>query len=120
MEIVTKWFGGATSHDPRVAGPPSVRIENPLSDEAYSGRITVKALARNAAAVSYRVDEEPHQAMHFNASSGLWEAALETSTLRDGLHNVTVVAEGYGLVAQDRAWNILVVRVGSTPTVPPR
>jgi hypothetical protein len=117
MQTVTRWFGGSANRIPTVVPrPPTIRIEAPLSNESYSGRIVVQAFSRDATAVTYRVDEGPRRVMTFNRSSGLWEAPLDTSTLQNGPHHVTVVAESSGASSsEDRAWNILISNAPGTP-----
>ncbi|MBV9174555.1 MAG: hypothetical protein JOZ81_31220 [Chloroflexi bacterium] len=89
------------------AGPPSISIRNPQSNQTYSGTITVQASAANASTVAYDVDGGAQVAMTLNSANGLWQATLNTTTLSNGAHNVDVVNHGSnGATATDRAWNI--------------
>lgn len=97
--------------------PPSITIQNPLSNHTYAGTITAAAVASNAASVSYQVDSGAYVAMVYDAGSGWWQAGLDTTTTSNGYHNVTVYAQGFdGSIAQDRAWNILVANAAMAPT----
>lgn len=103
--------GGAST------APPSITIVNPLSNHAYSGAIAVQAQAQNASAVTYQVDAGAQVPMAYDAGTGLWAAALDTATVPDGPHNVTVTAAGAGgATAWDRAWS---VQFANAPTPTP-
>jgi endoglucanase len=113
--------GAATGTPPAVvtSSPPSIRIDGPLSNQAYSGEIAVRAVAANVQAVSYQVDLQPLAAMAYSATGGVWLAALDTATLVNGLHNVSVIAEGLdGSTVQDRAWSVSISNAAATPLAP--
>lgn len=99
-----------TSGTDAAFSPPaafSVRISNPLSDQTYAGTITVRAAAPGAAAVVYQVDEGEAVAMTRNTGDNVWEAVLDTTSLTNGQHQVTVTARAAdNASATDRAWNI--------------
>jgi len=98
-------------------GPPSITIGSPLSNQSYSGTITVQALVTNAASVAYVVDGGAQVPMSFNSGAGVWQANLDTSGLRNGTHTVDVInTGGNGASVKDRAWN---VGTNNTITPPP-
>ncbi|HEV2121997.1 MAG TPA: fibronectin type III domain-containing protein, partial [Chloroflexota bacterium] len=48
-------------------------------------------------------------AMAYDSLTDVWRASLDTRTLTDGYHHVTVTGQGLnGTSVEDRAWNILV------------
>jgi endoglucanase len=87
----------------------SILITNPLSDQGYSGLITVRAVATSVSRVSYQVDQFAVVGMRFVSTTASWEADLDTRAMVDGNHHVTVIGQGLdGTMVQDRAWNIRV------------
>jgi hypothetical protein len=92
---------------PAGGAPPTIRIDQPVSNQTYRSVITVQAVATGAASVSYQVDQQPPVSMGFDAASGFWSANLDTRTVADGYHNVTVTNQGSnGTAVWDRAWNV--------------
>jgi len=105
---------GATSS---AAGPPTITIVNPQSNQTYSRTITVIANAANASAVAYAVDGGARVAMDFDAGTGNWLGALDTTGLASGNHNVDVINSGRdGTSVTDRAWS---VNFANAPTATP-
>ena len=103
---------------PAVASSPTIQIRSPLTEKAYSGIISVDAFATNVTSVSYRVDESGDIAMSYEQSLKIWRAPLNTTTVSNGIHNVTVIGLGSSTsVVQDRAWRIQVSN--ATATSPP-
>ncbi len=102
---------------PIVADPPSIVIQNPLSNGTYAGSVVVQASATNARRVSYDIDGGPGTTMTRDPATGLWSAALDSRTLTNGRHNVTVSAtDGSNRPVPDRAWNVEFVNsVVATP-----
>jgi endoglucanase len=101
-----------------VASSPTIQIRSPLTEKAYSGTISVDAFATNVTSVSYRVDESGDIAMSYEQSLKIWRAPLNTTTVSNGIHNITVIGLGFGTsVVQDRAWRIQVSN--ATATSPP-
>ena len=97
---------------------PTIQIQSPLTDQAYSGTVLVQAYATNTRNVSYRVDESAELAMSADPTQSVWRAQLNTTSLTNGAHNVTVTGVGLnGSIVQDRAWRIQVGN--SSPTVSP-
>jgi hypothetical protein len=108
---------GAPTPTAGTTGPPAARILNPLSNQTQRGLIVVQALVTNATAVAYYVDEAgPTVPMTYNQATGQWQATLDTRTLPDGYHHVTITARGAGEeIAADRAWNVLIANGGAIP-----
>ena len=103
---------------PTPTASPSIQIRNPLSNQTYSGTISVQASATNVNAVSYRVNANADVPMTFDSATAIWRGNLDTTTLANGYYNVTVSGKGQnGLVVEDRAWNIHVSN--TAPSAPP-
>jgi len=131
LSTVKSWFsaGGVPSGTPTPvatpsAGPPSVTILNPLTNQTYSGTITVQAAATNAASVAFGVDNGSPASMSYDPSTGRWVASLDTAQFASGGHSVYVTNTGAnGTAATDRAWSVQfsnsVTSPTSTPSAPP-
>jgi endoglucanase len=114
--------GAALPAPGRPDGPPplAITIVNPLTNQSYTGTIAVQARAVGAISVRYRVDEQVGEAMSYDAATGLWGATLDTRTLSNGRHHVTVTAQGAtGATAEDRAWEASISNGAPAPTATP-
>jgi hypothetical protein len=75
---------------------PQVSIISPTNGTALSGTVTVSAMVSDlegATGAAYRVNGGSSVAMALvsgTSQNGRWEAALNTSTLTDGAHQITV------------------------------
>jgi len=99
---------------------PSITIGLPLSNQAYSGTITVLAHATGAASVAYAVDAGAPSSMAFDASSGMWQGNLNTTSLTNGTHNVDVIDVGLnGTTVTDRAWSVSIQNLASATSTAP-
>jgi len=78
--------------------PPAVSISSPAAGATVSGTITIAASASDSGGVTgvtYRIDNGAPVAMTLasgTVNSGQWQAQLNTTTIADGLHKITVTA----------------------------
>jgi uncharacterized protein (DUF2147 family) len=123
QSTIQSWFSAGNTGPtptPSSSGSPTIQIFNPLSNQTYTGTITVKAFAQNAQTVAYAVDAGAETAMAFNSTSGLYEAPLDTTKLANGGHNVDGINHGLnGTTVTDRAWNVQVSNQAGSATATP-
>jgi len=99
LRVMTAFYiasGGVinTPTDP----PPTVSITSPSDGSTIGGTVTIAASVSDSGGVSnvsYRVDNgtlQPLSLIGGTSNNGLWQATLNTLSLIDGVHKITVIA----------------------------
>ncbi|OYR44600.1 Ig-like domain-containing protein [Halorubrum sp. Ea8] len=113
--------GGESAELPGSDTPPSLSWKNPSEGETVSGTTTVQIASGGSEvvdSVEYRIDGGAWTAASYNADSGCYEDAWESTAVADGSHTLEASVSGYSdtfavEVTVDNEADVTVATLGS-------